>query len=30
MENIFDRDYQLNKGYNQEGREWQLGLTYTF
>lgn len=30
MDNLFDRDYQLNKGYNQGGREWQLGLTYTF
>ncbi|MFA5494343.1 MAG: TonB-dependent receptor [Porticoccaceae bacterium] len=28
LDNLFDRDYQLNRGYNQEGRTWQLGMTY--
>ncbi len=27
-DNLFDKDYRLNKGYNHEGRSWQLGLTY--
>ena len=28
LENLFDRDYQLNDGYNQDARNWQVGLTY--
>ena len=29
VDNAFDKDYQLNRGYNQDGRAWQLGLTYS-
>lgn len=29
VDNLFDRDYQLNDGYNQDGRNWQLSMTYT-
>ncbi len=28
IDNLFDEDYQLNDGYNQDGRHWQLGLTW--
>ncbi len=30
VDNLFDRDYQLNEGYNQDGRNWLLGLNYSF
>jgi vitamin B12 transporter len=29
VDNAFNKDYQLNKGYNQDGSAWQLGLTYS-
>lgn len=28
VDNLFDKGYHLNRGYNQDGRTWQLGLTY--
>ena len=28
VDNLFDADYQLNQGYNQDGRRWQLALSY--
>ena len=30
INNALDKDYQLNPGYNQEGRNWQVGVTYQF
>lgn len=29
LENALDKDYQLNEGYNQQGRTWRLNLRYT-
>lgn len=29
VNNLFDRDYQLNDGYNQEGINWQLSVSYS-
>lgn len=28
VDNLLDKDYQLNEGYNQDGRNIQLGLSY--
>ena len=28
VDNLTDREYRLNRGYNQDGRQWQLSLTY--
>lgn len=28
MDNLFDESYQLSQGYNQEGRTWQLSVTW--
>ncbi len=28
LDNLFDKGYRLNNGYNQDGRAWQLGFTY--
>ena len=28
LDNLFDKGYQLNNGYNQDGRTWLLGLSY--
>lgn len=29
LENLFDRDYRLNRGYNQDGFNWRAGITYS-
>ncbi|MFA5630108.1 MAG: TonB-dependent receptor [Porticoccaceae bacterium] len=28
LDNMFDDDYEPSRGYNQEGRTWQLGVTW--